>query len=150
MLNKVHYVVLCACAALLLSGPASADSTRDAIEAVNAQFVAAVGQGDGKAVASLYTANAQLMPEGSDAIKGRGAIQKSMQGMVESGVASVSLTTLETFGAGSTVTEVGVYEMRDKAGKPIDHGKYMVVWRHVNGIWQLHRDIFNSSVPPGK
>jgi len=24
------------------------------------------------------------------------------------------------------------------------------LWRQVNGTWQLHRDIFNSSVPPSK
>jgi ketosteroid isomerase-like protein len=90
------------------------------------------------------------MPEGSDAIKGRAAIQKFMQGVIDSGVASVSLTTLEKFGSGSTATEVGVYEMHDKAGKAVDHGKYLVLWRKVNGAWQLHRDIFNSSVPPSK
>jgi uncharacterized protein (TIGR02246 family) len=140
----------CALVALVLSGPASADSTRDAIEAVNAKFVAAFSKGDSKEVALLYTTNAQLMPEGSDAIKGRAAIQKFMQSVTDSGVASVTLTTLETFGSGSTATEVGVYEMRDKAGKAIDHGKYIVLWRHVNGAWQLHRDIFNSSVPPSK
>jgi uncharacterized protein (TIGR02246 family) len=150
MISKIHYLASCALAALVLSGTASADSTRNAIEAVNAQFVAAFGQGDSKAVASLYTVNAQLMPDGSDAIKGRAAIQKSMQGVIDSGVASFSLTTLEKFGSGSTATEVGVYEMRDKAGKAVDHGKYMVLWRQVNGIWQLHRDIFNSSLPPSK
>jgi uncharacterized protein (TIGR02246 family) len=148
--NTIHYLVSCALAALLLSGPVSADSTRDAIEAVNAQFVAAFGQGDSKAVAALYTSNAQLMPEGSDVIKGRAAIQKFMQGVIDSGVASIILTTLEKFGSGSTATEVGVYEMRDKAGKAVDHGKYLVLWRKVNGAWLLHRDIFNSTVPPSK
>jgi len=150
MINKIHYLVSCVLAALVLSGPVSADSTRDAIEAVNAQFVAAFGQGDSKGVASLYTVNAQLMPEGSDAIKGRAGIQKFMQVAIDSGVASISLTTLEKFGSGSTATEVGVYEMHDKAGKAVDHGKYVVLWRQVNGTWQLHRDIFNSSVPPSK
>jgi uncharacterized protein (TIGR02246 family) len=150
MFNKIHYLVSCALAALVLSGPVCANSTRDAIEAVNAQFVAAFGQGDSNAVAALYTPNAQLMPEGGDAIKGRAAIQKFMQGVIDSGVASISLTTLEKFGSGSTATEVGVYEMRDKTGKAVDHGKYVVLWRQVNGAWQLHRDIFNSSVPPSK
>jgi hypothetical protein len=51
------------------------------------------------------------MPEGSDAMKGRAAIQKFMQGVIDSDVASVSLTTLENFGSGSTATEVAVYEM---------------------------------------
>jgi len=150
MINKIHYLASFALAGLALSGPASADSTRDAIEAVNAQFVAAFAHSDSKAVASLYTVNAQLMPEGSDAIKGRAAIQKFMQEVMDSGVTSVSLTTVEKFGSGTTANEVGVYEMHDKAGKAVDHGKYMVLWRQVNGTWQLHRDIFNSIVRPSK
>ena len=40
--------------------------------------------------------------------------------------------------------------MKDKAGKEIDHGKYMELWRLEKGEWKLHRDIFNSSVPPKK
>ena len=30
-----------------------------------------------------------------------------------------------------------------------DRGKYLVVWkRGADGNWRLHRDIFNSSLPP--
>jgi hypothetical protein len=40
--------------------------------------------------------------------------------------------------------------IKDKAGKEIDHGKYMELWRLDKGAWKLHRDIFDSSVPPKK
>ena len=66
---------------------------------------------------------------GSDPIKGAQAIQKFWQGALDSGITGVGLTTVDLFGRGPTATEVGQYELRDKAGKVLDHGKYIVVWR---------------------
>jgi ketosteroid isomerase-like protein len=83
-------------------------------------------------------------------VKGTAAITKFVQGMLDEGVGSVALTTLEVVGQGRYATEVGSYVMSDKAGKEIDHGKYMELWRLEKGEWKLHRDIFNSSVPPKK
>lgn len=130
------------------AGIARADDAKSGIAVVNAQFCAAVAKADGKAVAALFSSDAVLLPTGSEPLKGTAAIQKFMQGTIDSGVAALTLTTKEVFGHGATATEVGEYAMQDKSGKPIDHGKYMVVWRHADGHWRLHRDIFNSSVPP--
>lgn len=135
---------------MALAVPAYADDTQAAIEAANAQLSAAVSKGDSKAVAALYTPNAQLLPEGSDPVKGTAAIQKFMQGALDSGVAALNLKTLEVYGHGSTASEVGEYEMHDKSGNAIDHGKYVVIWRRSGGQWKLHRDIFTTSVAPKK
>ena len=136
--------------ALLAGAAAQAADVRSAIAAVNAQFEAAAAKGDGAAIAALYTADAQLLPEGSPAINGTAAPAKFFQGVLDSGVAGVGLKTLELYGRGMTVTEVGEYEMRDKAGKAVDHGKYLIVWRNTGGHWRLHRDMFTSSVAPAK
>jgi ketosteroid isomerase-like protein len=77
------------------------------------------------------------MPAGSDPIRGREAIQKFWQGGLDSGIGALALKTLEVFGRARTATEVGEYELRDKAGKVIDHGKYIVVWRHADGKWAM-------------
>ena len=54
-------------------------------------------------------------------------------------------------GSGTAFCSGGnVTEMRDKTGKAIDHGKYLVIWRNQDGQWHLHRDIFTSSVAPAK
>jgi hypothetical protein len=49
---------------------------------------------------------------------------------------------------GSTATEVGQYELRDKAGKVLDHGKYIVIWRQEGKKWKLFRDMFSTNVSP--
>jgi hypothetical protein len=35
--------------------------------------------------------------------------------------------------------------LHDKAGKVLDHGKYVVVWRREGGKWRLLRDMFSTN-----
>jgi uncharacterized protein (TIGR02246 family) len=141
-------VVFLAC--LWLTPAAFADGVKAAIEAANVQFSAAAAKGDGAALAALYSPDGQVMPAGSDPIRGVEAIQKFWQGALDSGVAAIGLKTVEVFGQGSKATEVGEYELHDKAGKVLDHGKYIVVWQHANGKWALLRDMFSTNAPPNK
>jgi uncharacterized protein (TIGR02246 family) len=129
---------------------AYADGVRSEIEAADAQFSAAAAKGDGASLAALYSKDGQVMPAGSDPIRGTEAIQKFWQGALDSGIAGVSLKTIELYGHGPTATEVGVYELRDKAGKVLDHGKYIVIWQHADGKWLLLRDMFSTNVAPPK
>jgi ketosteroid isomerase-like protein len=150
--KRIVYV----CAAVLVASigciaqPAHADGVRSAIEAADAVFSAAAAKGDGAGLAALYAAEGQVMPAGSEPIRGTAAIQKFWQGALDSGIAGVGLKTLEVFAQGATATEVGQYELRDKAGKVLDHGKYVVVWRHEGGKWKLLRDMFSTNVPSAK
>jgi uncharacterized protein (TIGR02246 family) len=130
--------------------PAHADGVKSAIEAADAQFSAVAAKGDGAALAALYAADGQLLPAGSDVIRGRDAIQKFWQGAFDSGIAGIGLKTVEVFVQGPTVSEVGQYELSDKAGKILDHGKYIVIWRHEGGRWKLLRDMFSTNVPAAK
>src|SRR5882757_4778089 len=130
--------------------PVQAAGVQSAIEAANARFSAAATTGDGAELAALYSADAQLLPAGSEVIRGKEAIQKFWQGALDSGIAGISLKTLEVFAQGSTATEVGQYELRDKGGKVLDRGKYIVVWRHEADKWKLLRDMFSTNVPAPK
>jgi len=145
--------LFCALATLVclsLAPAAYADGVRAGIEAANAQFSAAAAKGDGAALAALYSTDGQVMPAGSAPIRGTEAIQKFWQGALDSGIAAVGLKTVDVFGRGATATEVGEYELRDKAGKVLDHGKYIVIWGHLDGTWKLLRDMFSTNVPPAK
>jgi hypothetical protein len=39
------------------------------------------------------------------------------------------------------------YAALDPEGGELDHGKFLEVWRFMDGKWQFHRDMWNSSVP---
>lgn len=129
---------------------AGAEDLKQTISTADAAWSAAFAKGDAQAVAAIYSANGQVLAQGSDPVKGTADLIKFFQGTFAEGVASVALTTLEVVGQGRYATEVGSYVMKDKAGKEIDHGKYMELWRLDHGAWKLHRDIFNSSVAPKK
>ncbi len=117
------------------------------IRAADDQFSAAFGAHDAQALASLYTADAKLLPPNSDFVSGRAAIQTFWRGVMDAGVAGAALTIEEAVGTDSLAVEVGRYVLSDSAGSPIDAGKYMVWWKRGPDGWRLHRDIWNSSRP---
>lgn len=135
----------------LLMGTAQlvqAETVRAAIEAANAAISAAAAKGDAAALAAMYATDALVMPAGSEPVRGADAILKFWQSSL-AGIGGVTLKTVDLFDQGSTATEVGQYELRDKTGRAIDHGKYIVVWRKEAGKWKLLRDMFSTNVAPG-
>lgn len=139
--------VVLACSLAL---PAHAEDVRGAIEAGNKRFQDGAAKGDGAALAALYTSDARLLPAHSDFVDGTAAIQKFWQGVLDSGIKAATLKTLEVEGHGTLAHEVGQYELRDQAGKTLDQGKYVVIWKKVGAQWKLHRDIWTTSMPPAK
>ena len=144
----------CLCLAVIaligFATPSLAAGVREAIEAANAKFSAIAAQGDGATLAGLYAKDGAVMPAGSDPIRGTQAIAKFWQNAFSSGVAAIELKTVEVYGQGATATEVGEYALRDKAGKLLDRGKYIVIWHNEGGQWKLLRDMFSTNVPPAK
>ena len=54
--------------------------------------------------------------------------------------------------SGDMALDRGTYQLTiSAAGSPqTDTGKYVVVWRKVDGVWKAAADIFNSDGPPGE
>jgi uncharacterized protein (TIGR02246 family) len=118
-----------------------------AIAAPIEQFMAAFSRGDAAGVASVYTADAQVLPPNSDVITGQQAIQMFWQQAMDMGVKAVKLATVEVAGDGHTAYEVGQFTLQGAEGQVLDAGKYVVIWKQEAGQWKLHRDIWNSSRP---
>jgi ketosteroid isomerase-like protein len=137
-------------ALLALAVPASAAGAREAIQSTNAKFSALFAKGDAAALSALYAKDGAVMPAGSEPVRGTQAIQKFWQSAISSGVAGVEVKTVEVYGGGKTATEVGEYALLDKAGKALDRGKYIVIWKQEGGDWKLLRDMFSSNQPPPK
>lgn len=147
--SRMVLLAFTAAAAALNSVPLYAD-VRAEIEAANREFEAAAARGDGKALAALYTASGQALPAGSDVVSGTEAIGKFWQGVLDSGVKGVRLKTIEVESHGDNAHEVGQYELIDAAGKTLDRGKYVVIWKKDGGRFKLHRDIWTTSMPPAQ
>jgi len=149
-MKRVLSQCLAMMALLALTVPASAAGAREAIQSTNAKFSALFAKGDAAALSALYAKDAAVMPAGGEPVRGSQAIQKFWQSAIASGVAGVEVKTVELYGGGKTATEVGEYALLDKAGKALDRGKYIVIWKQQGGEWKLLRDMFSSNQPPPK
>jgi ketosteroid isomerase-like protein len=126
------------------------DPAKTAIDAANKKFVAAFARQDAAAVAATYSPDGHAFPPNSPIVKGRAAIQKMWQDLINIGITSIALATTEVESAGTIAYEAGTYELKTKDGKVADRGKYCVVWKKLNGQWMLHRDIWSTDMPAAK
>ena len=124
---------------------------RQLIEEANVKFGEAVRSGDVSALASLYTEDAILLPPpNAPIIKGREDVEAYWTGGFHMGLKDVVLTTVDVMAMGDMVCEIG---NADATFQPEgmdafkDRGKYLVIWKNVDGTWKLHVDIYNSSLP---
>ena len=101
---------------------------------------------DAPGMASLYTNDGMLLPPGADVQSGKQAIQAFWQMVMDMGVKTARLETLEVEDNGEIAIEVGRYNLRCAEGQVIDHGKYIVAWKKDMGQWKLSRDIWNTSI----
>ena len=129
---------------------ASASAVRAAIETNNKKFADGAAKKDAALIATAYTTDAEAFPPNADVVKGRPALQKLWQSVLDSGITAFELKTTEVETAGNLAYEVGTYAMKTKDGKVADHGKYCVVYKQENGQWLLHRDIWSTNLPEAK
>ena len=119
----------------------------EAILAAEKRFVAAYNRGDAPGSAAFYTQDGQIMPPNTEVVAGPLALEGLFRSFWDAGDTVIKLETVEADGSGDIAYEVGRYTLSGKTGKVNDQGKYIVVWKKVDGQWKLYRDIFNSNMP---
>lgn len=124
----------------------NADLIREAIEKANRHLETVVQQGDARRLATLYSEDAVLLPAGFEPVQGRAAIADFWQIVLQMGVKEIQIETREVDPQGATAIEVGEFTLRGANARFIDRGKYIVIWKLIQGEWKLHRDIWNSSI----
>jgi len=121
-------------------------SAKTSIEAMNVKFSESFKKGDSAAIASYYADDAWMLPPNSEPVKGAGIV--SLWGsFIQMGFKDLKLMTDEVSGNQDQLAETGHYELYGAGNKMMDNGKYVVVWKPVNGGWKLYRDIWNTSMP---
>lgn len=123
-----------------------------AIRELDRKFMSAVASKDAKAlVSAFYTADAVLLPPGAPLVKGRSAIQKFLQGLLDAGATKLTLKTTKVEASGDLAYGRGAYgfSMPTPDGRAQQEvGKYVVVYRRQrNGSWLAVADIFNADQP---
>lgn len=124
---------------------------RKAIEESNLKLREAIHKANASAIADMYTEDAMIMPPNSEIVKGKEAIEAMWNGAIQMGMQDIELTTMNVFGSGDYIYEIGKYTvtMQSEGQDSIqDKGKYVDVWKKTaDGSCKLHVNIWNSSMP---
>lgn len=110
------------------------------------RFESVFGRGDSAGLADLYTDDGMVLPTGADMLQGKEAIAAFWQGAMDMGIKSAKLDIVELEQHDDTAIEIGRYTLSGAEGQVLDQGKYLIVWKHQDDTWKLHRDIFNTSL----
>ena len=121
-------------------------TAKSGVSAANNKFMESIKNGDSAGVASVYAPDALVMPANSESVSGNG-IPALWGSFIRMGVKEAKLMTDEVIGNAELLAETGKYEIYMDKNKLLDKGKYVVVWKQVDGSWKMYRDIFTTSMP---
>ncbi|HEV7572784.1 MAG TPA: DUF4440 domain-containing protein [Thermoanaerobaculia bacterium] len=135
-----------------ISSDYSPGDAENAIRRANADFAANARTGNAQTlVNNFYEPDAVVMAPNYPPMRGRNAIQQFWSGFLATGSVDLALTSSNVTQPSSDVAvETGRYDLslRPASGQAIkDTGKYMVLWKKLNGRWWASDDIFNSDLP---
>ena len=137
------------------SSPKAIDLEADvaAVNQIWTQYSSSLNAGDIDRWVSLWTDDGVQMPPGEPSIIGKDQIRLRNNAVVEQFTFNMEISNEEVGVAGDWAFSRGTYAatLTPKAGGEPVHidGKYMTILRRqLDGTWKIHRDVFNSNVPP--
>ena len=104
-----------------------------------------------EAVAALYADDAvSIRPYKPDMAVGKAAIRKIIEEYMSKRAKGETnaYETMEVFGDGNVVTEIGKTTTKDANGKVKSTNKYMCIWEKRNGKYVTIRDIYSDDAKP--
>ena len=129
-------------AGLQLGGCSSADQRLP--PAVTSAVARDFNEGDPLQTAANYADDAQILAPQHPAIRGKAAIVAFFKANIDKYLGFGNDTTWSVV-RGDMAIEQGLYSVRNvKIGENVESGKYIRIWKRVNGAWKLYRDMYSS------
>ena len=140
-LVKARRALICLALILFLHPFGQAVAQDNPIAVRMSAFQAAYNAGDAAAIANFYTEKAALIPQAGRALIGRDQISNHYAQAFAAGVTDLQYRILEIDAVSASVAiEIGETQV-DLKGQKIS-GRYMHIWKNRDGIWLLHRDMY--------
>ncbi len=101
---------------------------------------------DHEGIANFYTEEGKIMPNGTPIIQGRAAIAERWKLREGTDIIHHSIHPVEIHIQGDTAYDYGYYEGSTKVDdQEPSHfiGKYVIIWKKMNGKWLIDVDIWN-------
>jgi ketosteroid isomerase-like protein len=110
-------------------------------------FEKAFGKDNPDAAAALFTEDAEILTQERPVVRGREEIREFL-GQQMTPVMLYDANSEWNIVRDDIAFEEGSYRVRDvRRGSDIETGKYMHLWKNVNGEWKLHRVMYNTDEP---
>ncbi|MCJ0766191.1 YybH family protein [Variovorax terrae] len=122
----------------------------DVIKARYKAWMEAIRNKDLDTVMDMYADDATYMPPGRKPIVGKAAVRQNWAAYLQRDSFVANYTpTIQVSQSGDMAFDIGHYEISmKKDGQPVTFvGKYVVVWRLIDGQWKAVVDIDNDNGP---
>lgn len=131
-------------------GDAAEAEEVERIRQLGIHWVSAVAAKDLDAIVDLYAPDGRFMPPNDPGVEGRRAIRKAWKMLLEipGMVLIFKPVSIEVSEAADMASDIGTYTLSFDGpdGRQEDRGKYLVVWKKVDGAWKVAADMFNSDL----
>ncbi|TNE31121.1 MAG: SgcJ/EcaC family oxidoreductase [Alphaproteobacteria bacterium] len=136
-----------------VSASTTSAADEEAIRGQVAKWLELIKAKDSAAIAQLYTEDGAFMPPNAPIGKGHAAIEQNWAGMMSTPGFDLTFAPeqIDVSSSGDMALDRGTYRLvvAPEGTEQIDTGKYVVVWRKVDGVWKAAADIINSDLPVG-
>ena len=157
-MRKAKYAFVAGLSVLLFGcgfNAGSDDSTHDkataheqAIRKTNERWLALIRDHDAAGVSKLYASDGAMMAPGAPIAQGQPALEKAWGGLMETPGFGLTFRAdqIVVASGGDMALDRGTYllSLAGPNGPKKDIGKYVVVWRNIDGEWKVAADIFNT------
>lgn len=133
-----------ACAA---PAPFDLDAARREIAELNSRFTQAHLAGDVALIDAMFTSDATSYPPGGAAVTGAQALHDFTAGYIAAGLTEFREESTDFYGNAEVVVDAGTYVVTYGPDKMTERGKYLNVWKRVNGTWRIQSNIWNADAP---
>lgn len=122
------------------------EATRNVIAQQNRQFTEAHVSGDVAAIDAMFLPDARSYPPGAPAAIGIAAIHDLTVDFLKAGITEFREETIAFYGNAEYVVDEGTYALAYGQGLT-ERGKYINVWKQVDGRWRIQANIWNADPP---
>ena len=96
---------------------------------------------------NIFTNDARVFPPNSEIVTGRQAISQLNTDWVNYGIYEFKEMSTSFYGNQDYLIDEGTYYLRFGEERTIDKGKYINIWKNVNGEWKIYSNIWNTNLP---
>lgn len=146
MKNIAFAVIVSAALVAGCAQPAAQNSTE--LSAIGEAWGEHLSAGDIDSLVALYAPDARLLAPNAEMVQGHDAIRQAFQPMFDAGLTGAT-PTAEAMVAGDLGYRLGTFTLNAPDGTVEDRGKFVEVWRAIDGEWKMMSDVYNSDLPSG-